>query len=91
MSKEQSIDITILRTKVTMSTDQPGEMFALANEVNANLADLAFEYPGAKQNELLIFGYLTLLQEKKALKDKCDTLTAEKEKINTALDAVLNE
>jgi len=91
MSKEQSIEISILRTKMTMLTDQPGEMYALADEVNKELAELANIYPGAKQNELLVFGYLKLMREKKEMQQQYDQYCSERENINNALNSLFSD
>jgi len=76
---------------MTMLTDQPGEMFALVDEINAELAELANMYPGAKQTDLLIFGCLKLLQEKKALQEQFTTYSSERENINKALNGFFSD
>jgi len=85
MPKEQSIEISILGIKITMGTDQPNEMYALAQELNNELQQLTSQYPGAKPTYLLIFGCLKLMLENKTLKEGYDLLKDEREKIDKAL------
>jgi len=85
MPKEQSIEISILGIKITMVTDQPNEMYALAQALNNELQELTGQYPGAKPTYLLIFGCLKMLQENKTLKEGNDLLKEERERINKAL------
>jgi len=89
MAKTQDIEFSVLRTKVKINTDQPGRMFSLADEMSKELAILANKYPGAKQNELFIFGYLKLLEEKYELQEQFDSLNIERDKIIKAIDSVL--
>jgi len=91
MKKEQEIDIFFMRTKIKMVTDQPGEMYALADEVNKEIAEIADQYPGAKQNELFIFACIKILQTKKELQEKYDSFEKERENINNAIDSVFSD
>ena len=81
--------MSIFQTDISVSTDEPERISALAEELNRELYKLRELYPTQKQAVILTLALLNYLEQNQKLKDEINMLTKDKEKLNQSLQSFL--
>ena len=89
MSNLQGVDVSILGTKLYLSTDKPQELHQLVTELDNHLSNLAKLYPNEELTKIITLACLQYLEEIKKLKIDVDQLLLEKENINKIVHGFL--
>jgi len=90
MNKLHDIHIEILKTKITLRTENPDEIKALVAKLEEILHPLVTEYVGWKTDCILIFACLRILEENQKHIAEITSLINERELLNKSLQNVLN-
>ena len=85
MSELQSIDLFIFGTKITLYSDKPDEVKALAAELDEKINSLVGQYLGTEPKIILTLACLKALEENKKLKEELLKLSVEREKLDMTL------
>ena len=89
MTKQESIDVIIFGSRVSIVTDEPEQIRKVFDILNTELIELSGKYQGVKPNLVLILQCLRLLEKNLKLEQDLDGLVKERESLDTTLKGVL--
>jgi len=88
-NKEESVDVVIYGSRVSVLTDEPEQIRKFAELINTQLNELTNKYQGIKPNLILILQCLKMQEKNSQLEKDLDDLIRERESLDSKLKGVL--